>query len=292
MQRAIVTGATSQIGCFLLPKLVHAGFPVVALSRKDKPSWVPDQVNWMQADISVPDNPLKEIEPAPVLFHLAPLPLLPPLVQPLANLGLRRIIAFGSTSRYTKSISKSLVEQAVVKELILAESALQDTCEVCGISWTLFRPTLIYGCDKDKNVTFIKTFIERFGFFPIVGNGSGMRQPVHADDLAAACIAALDRETTYGRTYALSGGETLSYREMVQRIFIALGRTPRLVHLPVPLLRGLVAAAAVFPQFRFLTPDMVDRMEQDLCFDHSNAAEDFGYSPRPFIVDPESFGKT
>jgi nucleoside-diphosphate-sugar epimerase len=250
---------------------------------------VPYPITWVRVDISAPGSSLAAIEPASVLFHLAPLPLLPPLVQPLANLGVKRVIAFGSTSRYTKHISKSSIERAAVQELVLAEAHLREACEACGIAWTLFQPTLIYGCGQDKNITLINNFVERFGFFPIMGHGSGMRQPVHADDLAAACIAALGNERTYGRTYDLSGGETLSYRHMVQRIFIAHGRKPQLVHLPARLLRGLVRAASVLPRLRFLSAEMVDRMERDLCFNHDAAVQDFGYSPRPFIVDPEAF---
>ena len=45
----LLTGASSQIGVFVIPRLVHAGFRVFALSRKGKPAGYPalEQVEWM-----------------------------------------------------------------------------------------------------------------------------------------------------------------------------------------------------------------------------------------------------
>ena len=88
------------------------------------------------------------------------------------------------------------------------------------------RPTLIYGLGKVKNVREIAALIKRFGFFPIVGAGNGKRQPVHAEDLARACVSALLTETAANRAYNISGGEVLTYREMVNRIFASLADAP------------------------------------------------------------------
>ena len=85
----------------------------------------------------------------------------------------------------------------------------------------------------DRNVTMIARFIRRFGFFPLVGNGKGYRQPVHADDVAAACLMVLNRPITFNRNYNLSGGQTLTFREMVEAIFLALDKKPRIVSIPL-----------------------------------------------------------
>jgi nucleoside-diphosphate-sugar epimerase len=49
---------------------------------------------------------------------------------------------------------------------------------------------------------------------------------VHADDLAGAALAALDAPGAADRAFDLPGGETLSYRAMVERIFEGMGRRP------------------------------------------------------------------
>ena len=132
---------------------------------------------------------------------------------------------------------------------------------------------------------FIARMIRRWRFFPLVDGGRGLRQPVHADDLAGACLSALRNAATFGREYNLSGGQTLSYRAMVQEVFAGLGRTPRFVPVPGWLLKRLVSSLRILPRYRSLSPDMVDRMSMDLCFGHEQARRDFGYAPRPFRLD-------
>jgi nucleoside-diphosphate-sugar epimerase len=235
------------------------------------------------------DAPLPErgaalvgFEAATVVIHAAPLWLLPHWLPAFAELGVRRLIAFSSTSRLTKESSRDARERATAARLAEAEEEVTATCQRRQIRWTIFRPTLIYGGGRDRNVSDIARVIARFGFFPIAGEGRGLRQPVHAEDLAAACLAALENRATFERTYEMPGGETLSYADMVCRVGRGLDRTPRLVHLPVRWLRGALRVASWLPGYAHLTPEMADRMNEDLEFDAKRARQDFGYSPRPF----------
>jgi nucleoside-diphosphate-sugar epimerase len=277
----IVTGATSQIGRFALPRLVAQGFTVHALSR-NPPSTAEPGIIWHQTDII--EGPLPPLE-ASILIHLAHLALLPMLISKVCqeNTGhLRRVVAFGSTSVFSKQDSPDPRERAVAAELAAAELAVAAGCEARGIAWTLLRPTLIYGCGLDKNVSVIAKFIRRFGFFPLVGAGNGLRQPVHADDLAAACVAAISCPASYNRAYNLSGGETLAYRKMVERIFVSLGKKPSVLSIPLPIFQAVMKAASLLPRYRFFSAEMASRMNQDLCFGHTEASQDFGYAPRGF----------
>ncbi|MEO6378029.1 MAG: epimerase, partial [Caulobacteraceae bacterium] len=115
---------------------------------------------------------------------------------------------------------------------------------------------------------------------PLSGRGEGLRQPVHADDLAAGALAAAASPATIGKSYDLPGGETLSYRAMASRLFEAQGRTPRILTMPPPLWRLTLALAA--PLLPGATAAMGDRMAEDLTFDPASAARDFGWAPRRF----------
>ncbi len=281
---ALVTGATNQIGHFLLPRLQAAGFMVTAYSRTPHPS-TPD-VNWQCADLLTSSFSNDSLSGTPTtLFHLAPLPLLPPLLERLPdNTSLKRVIAFSSTSRFTKENSPEPKEREVAKQLIIAENRLITVCQHRGIPWTVFRPTLIYGCGLDKNVTTLANFIRRFGFFPIVGQGRGLRQPVHAEDLAIACVQTCAFPQTLNRAYNLSGGQTLTYREMVETIFRQLGKPLRIISIPLPMFQGLVRCLTWWPAFAHVSTAMIARMNQDLCFDHTDAWQDFGYQPKRFKI--------
>lgn len=278
----IVTGASSLVGDFLIPRLLGAGFLVHALSRQPAPAPpLGPGLTWLRSDIAAPLEAVRLPE-AGDLFHLAPLWLLPPLVPRLAERGLKRLVAFGSTSRFTKDASSDPEERDLARRLAEAEATLVAACEKSAIAWTLFRPTLIYDGRRDQNVAAIARFVRRFGFLPVAGAARGLRQPVHAEDLALACLAALDAPSTRGRAYDLVGGSTLSFAAMAETVFRALGRKPRLVHVPLPLLRRLLKAASLLPGWHHLRAEMADRMDRDLCFDSSSARRDFGFSPRPF----------
>ena len=98
------------------------------------------------------------------------------------------------------------------------------TCGDRSTHWTILRPTLIYDPGRDRNVTAIAAFIRRFGVFPIIWPGTGFRQPIYAAEVAQAMFAALTADEARGTVLDLPGGETLTYREMVRRIFNSLER--------------------------------------------------------------------
>ncbi|MGI9212428.1 MAG: SDR family oxidoreductase [Methylococcaceae bacterium] len=218
------------------------------------------------------------------VIHLAPLGLLPTLIPILADHGVKRLIAFGSTSRFTKMNSPDIRERQFAVQLQDAERAMASHCDTFGIRWTLFRPTLVYALGRDRNVTTIARFISRFGFFPLIGKGAGMRQPVHAEDLAAACLSVMDNPATFGKSYNLSGGEALSYRNMVIRLFGQMRRPVCLVSIPLSVLRMGLMLGALWPRYRYFSPEMANRMNQDMCFEVIEAQQDFGFNPRAFLV--------
>jgi nucleoside-diphosphate-sugar epimerase len=282
----LITGATSQIGHFLLPRLISNGFNLLAISRKAKaiPPIEEPNVKWLYQDITRGLD-VKDIDRCATLIHIAPLFLLPDIIDSVSQLGVNRIIAFSSTSVFSKKDSPSPVEKETARKLMEAERSLQEQCERLSITWTLFRPTMIYGCGLDKNITTIANFIRRFGFFPLAGEGKGLRQPVHADDLAQACLTALNTPLTFNRAYNLSGGETLTYRHMVDKIFIGLGKKPRTITIPIPFYRAALNFIGLIKPDYGMTAEMADRMNSDLCFDHSDAKRDFGYSPKGFTFE-------
>jgi nucleoside-diphosphate-sugar epimerase len=219
-----------------------------------------------------------------VLVNLAPLWVLPGMIEALASHGLQRVIAFGSTSRFSKQDSPDRTEQELVQTLAQSEYASTLAAEAVGIPLTLFRPTMIYSGGGDQNVSAIARFVRRYRVFPLLGQGRGLRQPVHAEDLARVCLRAIERPASAGKSYDLGGGERLSYREMVRRICKAVGRRPLLVTIPRWLFATAVGLARLLPRYRHINVAMIDRMNQDLVYDQSAAEHDLGWSPRRFLA--------
>lgn len=277
MTPVLVVGATSLVGRYLLPRLAAAGHAPLAISRQPTGASSPE-TRWFRIDV-VQDP--SAIPPAAAAIHLAPLWLLPPLLDTLAAKGLRRLLAFGSTSRFSKERSADAAERDVARRLADAEERLRAGCERHRIAWTLFRPTLIYGGGQDRNLAAIAGWARRLGFVAVAGRAGGMRQPVHADDLAAACVQALPAAITHGRAYDLGGATILPYRKMAEAVSRGEGGA-RVIGVPPVVLRSAFRLASVLPRYRQLTGSMVDRMDHDLVVDHAPAQRDFGYAPRAF----------
>lgn len=275
--RVLLTGASSQIGRFLIPRLLSDGHEIFAISRRLRGGV--SGVEWLVDDVS---SPTTLWPPVDILIHIAPLRLLPELLPNFLNKGGRRVICFGTTSRYSKAISSDTKERAFAKQQIEAEAKIARLCQAANAAWTVFRPTLIYGAGMDRNVTVIARIIRRFGLFPLFGAASGKRQPVHADDLAAACVAVLAEPKAFNSAYDLAGGETLTYRQMVERIFAAEGRAPRFVPVPLAAFRAAMWCVSRIPRFKDFNAEMARRMNEDLVFDFSAAERDFGFAPRTF----------
>lgn len=281
-------GATSFVGSCLLPLLSQAGRQTIAYSRQAAMR-TDDQVEWrlapstMEALVALPPDE----QNVPAWICVAPVWVLPEYFSLLETYGARRVVALSSTSRYTKDDSSDPEEQGMAHRLAEAEARVQVWAESQDIEWVILRPTLIYGLGRDKNITEIARFIRRFGFFPLFGKAEGLRQPIHVQDVADACMAALQMPAATNHAYNLSGNETLPYRDMVARIFAALGRQPRLLPVPLPAFRIAVALARHLPRYRNWSAAMAERMNQDLVFDRSEAARDLAFEPKSFMLSME-----
>lgn len=276
MRHALVFGGSGQIGRPLLVRLRRDGWRVTAVSRDaraDEPG-----LHWLRGDLSS-------------------VPALPPNLEAIVSCGpldafarwyathappAPRVLAFGSTSAETKRGSSDPGERDVARRLREGESALLEAATRRDAALTLLRPTLVYGAGRDATLTRIAELARRWGRFPLPRHAHGLRQPVHVDDLADAAAACIETDATHGRTYALPGGETLRYRDMVARVLACLEPPPALVELPSPLFNAALLAAQASGRATHLGEAAVRRMRSDLVFDLAPAQRDFGYAPRPF----------
>jgi len=278
-----VIGATSLVGSRLLSLLNSQGYSVIAFSRHQ----VLEEnrsVTWRRLSPVADSSIYNQLQ---YLFCAAPVWVLPDYFTLIESYQVKRIVALSSTSLFSKEFSADLTERRLAARLSEAENRLQQWANEKGVECIVLRPTMIYGQSQDKNVHEISKFIKRFGFFPLFGKGGGLRQPVYVDDVAQACVAAMFTEKLASNVYNISGGEVLSYREMVTRIFSVLDKRQFIITIPFWLFHVAVVCLRNIPRYRNLTSAMVLRMEQDLVFDHENAARDFNFTPRPFHLRSE-----
>jgi nucleoside-diphosphate-sugar epimerase len=281
----ILTGASSQLGAFLIPRLISKGFKVFAVSRQvsglpsdddENPAWVPPDVF-----ASHPDEAASEAMKRSGMFvSCGPLDVACTVVSGYS--GLRRVVAFSTSSVHSKASSPDREESDLIRSMIEQESRLKRICQRRNLPLLIVRPTLIYGCGLDRNISRLASWIRRYRWLPLAAPAKGLRQPVHADDLARLAVTALMVDQAVDMQSAACGGSTLSYREMVERIFKSLGLPPRMVRLPPWLMTAIVGVLARLHMARGINREMILRQNLDLVFDDSVLRRKLNYEPRPF----------
>ena len=72
---------------------------------------------------------------------------------------------------------------------------------------------------------------------------------------------------------------------MVQRVFKIQSRKPFIITIPLFIFKWALKVLRLFPRYQSWSIAMAERMNMDLTFDHSNAIQDFNFSPRPFYIE-------
>ncbi len=274
--QSLVLGATGLVGRHIVNQLIAAGEHPFALSRSARENM--PSMQWLKGDLA--EASTLTFPPFQKLYCTAHCHFLAIALPSLKEAGVQRVIFFTSTSILTKLSSADAHERAQVQILADSEKEAIAACEKHGVAWTVLRPTIIYDEGRDPSISRLARLIDKLGFFPLAGFGKGLRQPVHAEDLAIGALQASASEAAINKAYNVSGGETITYREMIGRIFDGIDKQRRIIPLPPVLWRAAFQAAQRY--FPNANAEMGMRMSKDLVFDATAAVQDFGWSPRPF----------
>ena len=276
--RWLVFGLSGAIGEGLR-ELRRPGDPdLLAVSRRPGPA--DEGLAWAEADLVArpawcpPAGGLKAIVSLGPLDHFADW-------FEASGLAPARVVAIGSTSVHAKRDSPDPAERALAGRLAEAEHRLAQAVAARGGGLTLLRPTLVYGRGRDQNLTRLVRLARRWRWLPLPRSARGLRQPVLADEVAAAVLAALRAPRPVPGAFDLPGGETLPYDEMLRRCLAAAAPGTRLLPVPAPVFRAGLALARWLGRSP-AGPGVFARLGQDLVFDPGPARAALGWTPGPF----------
>jgi nucleoside-diphosphate-sugar epimerase len=277
VDRPWLLGASGQVGLFLQRRL---GDGVVPCARS-VPAWAMDHAaRWRLLDLwRSADAPACER-----LISAGPLDACGDWLARVGPGSLRRIVALSSMSAAHKQASPSPRERDVAQRLQASEQRLSEFSATHGIACTILRPTLIWGAGLDRSLTPFAQAAARRGFAIVPSAARGLRQPVHADDLAALCVALLDRDAAVG-VFEAGGGERLALSEMLARAARAVDA--RLLRLPAP---GFALSAIARIAARLgAESGALSRAMQDQCCSDDAIWRIAGLAPRGFEPTRSSF---
>lgn len=278
----VVLGAGSQVGYRLLPRLQATDSSLLAVTRSGKPGWAQDVpgTQWLSTGELAKLN-----SPAKILISVGPLALAIDIAADMT--GLEQVVVLSSASLLFKTTSSDHSEQKMMANLLASEQQLEQLCDSRNIGLTIFRPTLVYGSGLDDNLCRLARWITRFGWMLVAGKGTGLRQPIYSGDLAELILESTEHPEGKAGIFSVAGASQLSYREMVNSVFRALEKPPRVIELPVQLFAMLLKVYSVLRPSTGVSVDMAARQNLDLLVDTSRMRLEYRFEPGKFRLQKE-----
>ena len=123
-----------------------------------------------------------------------------------------------------------------------AEEAVRGS----GITYTIFRPSWIYG-PGDRSLNRFLGMSRWLPFVPQIGSGRQFLAPVFVGDIGALVADALAAPATENVALEVGGPETLTMDEVIRVALRVLGRRRPILHAPVVLMKVLTAPLTLLP---------------------------------------------
>lgn len=169
--------------------------------------------------------------------------------------------------------------KALAKEYKEIENCLVTS----GKRYTIVRPTMIYGSNKDRNMSKLINYLHKFRFFPVFGSGMNLLQPIYAKDVAGAVHAILqNRESVVNKSYNIAGKYPITYNELLKTVASGMKCNVTLIHIPYNISYIVVKLLNFIINNAPISTKQILRMNEDKAYDYTEAVNDFGFSPLSF----------
>lgn len=140
-----------------------------------------------------------------------------------------------------------------------AEQGLRALAADSGLEVVIIRPVLVYGPGVKANFRNMMSWLSHGVPLPLGGLGN-RRSLVALDNLVDLILICIGHPAAANQTFLVSDGEDLSTTQLLQRMAHALGRSARLLAMPVFLLE---AAAAMLGK-RAVAQRLCDSLQVDI----------------------------
>lgn len=164
-----------------------------------------------------------------------------------------------------------------------------------GLAYSIFRPSVIFG-DPRGRMEFCtqlqKELVQPpipaplfFGGFNLFGAGQFQLAPVHVADVAAAFVGALSNPEANGKIFHLCGAQAVSWKQIIQTLAQASGRSSKLaVPAPAAVLKLVASVLDKQPWFPITRDQLTMLLEGNTC-NERGAWELLRIQPKAFALE-------
>jgi len=289
----LVTGAAGEVGRRLVARIAADGHRVRALVLPGDPlrARIADlPVEICEGDVRERATLDRAVAGVDTVLHLAAVILArdPAVLDAVNRQGTANLVAAaaeaGSVRHFIYVSSASVVYPHLTpygQSKLAAERIVQGEAR---LRHTIVRPTLVYDENGGQEFALFRRYLHRFPVVPFVGPTSGplaaRKRPIHGADVVEALARMVGNPVTYGRTYNLSGSETITLADLGKLVLRLEGRSKPFVALPIAACRMLAFGFAAVMQNPPLTPYAVAGFTNHADLDPSEAVRDLDWHPR------------
>ena len=245
--RVLVAGGTEFISLHLVQALLRDGHQVTVLNRGRQPGRLPAGVRSIVADRK--DHPglqkalagerfdgLVDVTYAPTLGEdVEALLDAPAAVGHVLFVSTGRVYDHARPIPFDEDTPRNLYWGEYAKNKIAGEEVLLRRHAERGLPVTIVRPTHVYGpLNTRNNETFFFDRLVRDRPVLVPDGGGWLRQFGHVADLADAMAAMLGVPAAFGRSYNITGEESITQVGFVELIASVMKRPLTLVFAPTP----------------------------------------------------------
>ena len=269
----VVTGAFGYSGKYITSRLLSAGVEVRTLTNSTtRQHSFGDKVEVFPFRFEEPAELARSLAGASVLYntywvrfnhklfaHADAVRNTKVLFEAARQAGVTRIVHVSITN---PSLDSEL-------EYFRGKAELEQALQESGVAHSILRPAVLFG-HEDVLINNIAWMLRRFPVFGVFGDGRYRLQPIHVEDFAD--LAVQEAKGQGNRIVEAIGPETFTYRELVETIGKALGKTRRIFSIPPALGLWVGRLVGSFVGDVTITRDEIQGLMDDLLHVEAPAA--------------------
>jgi len=291
--KVFLTGATGYVGRQVVRDLVKAGYAVAALVRKGSepklPEGIAESITVVNGDIQKPESYRDALQLCDAIINL------PGLLREFPNegitfegvhfLGTKLLVDEAKTLGTPRFIQMSAlgVRQGATTKYQETKFRAEEYLKASKLRWTIFRPSLMFGNEKEGVANFMSVLHDLLGIapfvVPVLGDGKYRFQPVAIQNVSEGFVKALTNDKSIGKTYDAAGPDRYTYNELLDMVMYVTGKHKMKLHQPMFLMKTMASmfgGLKLFPVSR----DQITMLEEENISDRwKEFFDDFAISP-------------
>lgn len=247
--RVLVTGASGFVGSAVVRELIARGHEVWAGSREGR---AVASAHALPLDVTDPGSVQRAVgqsDPEAVV-HLVGI-IVEKGTQTFERVhvdGTRNVLAAVPRGARYVHMSALGADPQSVSGYSASKGRAEALVQGSGLTFTIFRPSLIFGPGDDFFGRVLRELVSTAPIVPQIGDGSFPFRPVSVQDVAMAFARAVESGTGGGQTYALTGPDEFTFRQLLELELRALGKNKPIVPVPLALMNLAVPLMQMLPK--------------------------------------------